>query len=125
MSQSTRLLIIDDDAADQKLIRESIEKIGFEAEIILAFSGEEGIKKVNDLKPNVIIVLDTVLPGMNGFETCKKIKELDKDFKIIICTGIVDAVDAAKARAVGADDYCVKTADFMGLIHAIKKLIGV
>lgn len=123
MNQSARLLIIDDDAIDQKLIRESIKKSGFEVEIIVAFSGEDGIKKVNDLKPNVIIVLDTVLPGMNGFETCKKIKEIDKDFKIIICTGVIDAVDAAKARAVGADDYCVKTADYLGLINAIRKLI--
>jgi CheY-like chemotaxis protein len=123
MGQSTRLLIIDDDATDQKLIQESIKKVGLEAEIIVAFSGEEGLKKVNDLRPNVIIVLDTVLPGMSGFETCRKIKEIDNDFKIIICTGIVDAVDAAKARAFGADDYCVKTADYMGLINAIKKLI--
>ena len=61
---------------------------------------------------------------MNGFETCRKIKEIDRNFKIIICTGVVDAVDAAKARAFGADDYCVKTADYMGLINAIKKLIG-
>ena len=123
MSRPTRLLIVDDDAIDQKLIQESIKKDGLEAEVIVAFSGEEGIKKINDLKPNVIIVLDTVLPGMNGFETCKKIKEMDKNFKIIICTGVVDAVDAAKARAVGADDYCVKTADYMSLINAIKKFI--
>ena len=123
MDQPAKLLIIDDDAIDQKLIRESIKKSGFDAEITVAFSGEDGIKKVNDLKPNVIIVLDTVLPGMNGFETCKKIKETDRGLKIIICTGVIDAVDAAKARAVGADDYCVKTADYMGLINAIKKLI--
>src|SRR5258708_750815 len=92
MDKPTRLLIIDDDAIDQKLILESIKRSGFEAEVIVAFSGEDGIKKVNDLKPNIIIVLDTVLPGMNGFETCKKIKELDKNLKIIICTGVVDAV---------------------------------
>jgi two-component system cell cycle response regulator len=124
MSQSTRLLIIDDDAIDQKLIQESIKRGGLQAEVIVAFSGEEGIKKVNDLRPNVIIVLDTVLPGMNGFETCRKIKEIDENFKIIICTGVIDAVDAAKARAFGADDYCVKTADYLGLINAIRKLIG-
>ncbi len=122
MNQPTKLLIIDDDAIDQRLIRESIKSSGFEVEIMVAFSGEEGIKKVNDLKPDVIIVLDTILPGMNGFEACKKIKEIDKNFRIIICTGVVDAVDAAKARAVGADDYCVKTADYLTLINAIKKL---
>jgi len=124
MSQATKLLIIDDDPIDQKLIQESIKRVGFEIEVIAAFSGEEGIRKVNDLKPNVIIVLDTMLPGMHGFEACRKIKEIDKNFKIIICTGVVDAVDAAKARASGADDYCVKTADFSNLIDAIKNLIG-
>jgi len=123
MDQPTRLLIIDDDAVDQKLIQESIKKVGIEVEIIVAFSGEEGVKKVNDLKPEVIIVLDTVLPGMNGFETCRKIKEIDKNLRIIICTGVVDAVDVAKARAFGADDYCVKTADFLPLVNAIRKLI--
>jgi len=124
MDQATRLLIIDDDASDQKLIQESIKKVGFDVEITVAFSGEEGIKKVNDLRPKVIIVLDTVLPGMSGFETCRKIKEIDKDLKIIICTGVVDAVDVAKARAFGADDYCVKTADFLPLVNAIKRLLG-
>ena len=63
------------------------------------------------------------MPGMDGYEICKKIKAMDERVKVIICTGIVDAVDAAKARASGADDYCVKTVDYEPLIMAIKNIL--
>ena len=70
-----------------------------------------------------VIDLDTVMPGLDGFDTCKKIKEIDGNIKVIICTGFVDAVDATKARNSGADDYCVKTADFEVLVNAVRKFI--
>jgi len=124
MDHLTKLLIIDDDPEDQKLMHDAIQKSGLEINIHLACNGEEGIKKANELKPQDIVVLDTILPGIDGFETCKIIKDLEKKLKIIICTGRVDEVDAGKAMAAGADDYCVKTADSRPLIHAIRNLIA-
>lgn len=123
MNQPTKLLIIDDDEGDRRLIHEAVKKAGFEVEVNVAQNGEEGIKKANELKPVDIIVVDTVLPGIDGFETCRKIKELDENLKVVICTGVVDAVDAGKARSAGADDYCVKTSDGEPLINAIRTML--
>jgi len=125
MNQQTKLLIIDDDAGDRKLIQKAIEKAGFEVEIHVAKEGIEGIEKADKLRPEVVVVLDTVMPGLDGFDTCKKIKEIDGNIKVIICTGVVDAVDATKARNAGADDYCVKTADYGVLINVVKKFVEV
>ena len=118
-----KILIIDDDRGDQKLIQKAINNADLDVEIDIAGNSEEAIKKTDNLKPNDVVVLDTVLPGVDGFQICKKIKAINENLKVIICTGVVDAVDAARARAAGADDYCVKTADYEPLIEAVKLLI--
>ncbi len=124
MNQQTKLLIIDDDAGDRRLIHDVLVNASLNMDIIMAENGEKGLEKVNELKPDLIVVIDTRMPGIDGFETCKKIKEMDENLKVIICTGVVDAVDAGKARAAGADDYCVKTADGGPLINAIRNLMS-
>ena len=124
MESNLKLLVIDDNSRDRVLVQEAIKTSGLGLEIIFAQSGEEGILQVNKLKPACIVALDTRLSGIDGFETCRRIKEIDENIKVIIYTGIVDAVDASKARAAGADDFCVKTADGAPLINALKDLIG-
>ena len=67
-----------------------------------------------------------MMPGIDGFETCRQIREEhdEEEMKIIITTGAIDAVDAVKARKAGANDYCVKTSDLTQLITAVTNLIG-
>ena len=62
---------------------------------------------------------------MDGFEVCRQIKEslAPNAPKIIVMTGTIDAVDAVKARKMGADDYCVKTADGIPLMKAVENLL--
>jgi len=71
------------------------------------------------------VITDTKLPGIDGFEVCKQIKEakLTQNPKVIIITGSMDAVDAVKARKLGADDYCAKTNDFAPLLKAVKQIL--
>ena len=118
-----KILIIDDNEQDRKIIKRCLEKAGYQ-EIVLAETGKDGAEKAESEKPDLII-LDTMLPDMEGFEVCSRIKENQgKNIpKFIIVTGSIDAVDAVKARKVGADDYCVKTANFTYLMETIKKLI--
>ena len=120
MKNTPKLLIVDDDEGDRTLMKKAIEDAGFDLDLYVANSGEEGLKKAEELKPGVIVVLDTSLPGMDGFETCKRIKAIDKNLKVIICTGLIDVVDAGKARAAGADDYCMKTSDFDALVASLR-----
>lgn len=118
-----KILIIDDNEQDRKIMRRFLNKAGHE-EILMAQTGEEGIEKVKSEKPNLVIV-DTILPGIDGFEVCLRIRKTrdSTKIKIIMLTGSIDAVDAVKARKVGADDYCVKTSDFSSMIESVGKLI--
>jgi DNA-binding response OmpR family regulator len=117
-----KILIIDDNAQDRMIIKRFLNKAGYE-EILMSESGEEGLKIAESEKPDLAII-DTMLPGMNGFDVCSRIRETQGQAvpKIIIMTGMIDAVDAVKAKRVGADDYCVKTSDGSSLIEAVKKL---
>ena len=106
-----KILVIDDNEQDRKIINRFLSKAGY-ADVMLAENGEDGVKIANAEKPD-LVVTDTMLPGIDGFEVCRQIREAQgpTNPKIIIMTGGIDAVDAVKARKMGADDYCVKTSD--------------
>jgi len=117
-----KILIVEDDAQDQKIIKLSLIKHGYE-ELIFTSTGEDAIAKARSEKPDLVLV-DTKLPDMEGFEVCRQIKKIEGLItKIIVYTGYIDAVNVTKARLAGADDYEVKTEDFGKLLSAIKKLI--
>ncbi len=114
-----KILIIEDEESIQKVLKARLENAGYE--VGLASDGAEGMKAVEKMKPQVII-LDVMLPDANGFDLCRQIKDLDDAFKIIIYTGKLEAVDARRARQAGADDFTVKTVDFKYLLESIAKL---
>ena len=118
-----KILVIDDNEVDLLIVKRCLNQAGYD-DIITARDAREGINKAREEKPDLVI-LDTLLPGSNGFEICAQIREIYNQTtpKIIIITGAIDAVDAVKARKVGADDYCGKTSDCAPLLEAIKKLI--
>ncbi len=119
-----KILIIDDTETDQKIIQRYLNKAGYD-DVIVAVTGEEGVAKAASEKPDLVIA-DTNMPGIDGFETCRLIREAaEGEFpKIIVTTGAIDAVDAIKARKSGADDYCVKSSDSTQVVTAVKNLIG-
>lgn len=118
-----KILLVDDNEGDQLLIKEALRTADIDFIFTAALSGEEALSACESNQPDIVI-LDTQLPKMNGFQTCRKIKEMFGDStKVIMMTGIIDAVDAGKARESGADDYCVKTSDYSHILEAIKKII--
>ena len=115
------ILIVDDEADARTTLGDILVESGYK--IVEAVSGEEALEKVRKEKPDLVL-LDTKLPGMDGFEICRQIKQVEKlDTKVIVYTGKINAIDAVKARRMGADDYCVKGADPSLLIDAVRKLI--
>ncbi|MEE8359481.1 MAG: response regulator [Candidatus Omnitrophota bacterium] len=118
-----KILIIDDSEQDRKIMARFLKKAGYE-DLIMAETGEEGVEKSKTESPD-LVVSDTVLPGIDGFEVCRKIREAqgEETPRIIIVTGAIDAVNAVKARMLGANDYCAKTSDCVPLLDAIGKLI--
>ena len=119
-----KILIIDDTESDRKILIRFLKKEGYD-NILTAENGEDGIKAAAAEQPDLVIT-DTNMPGIDGFETCRRIREghgREKP-KIIVTTGAIDAVDAVKARKAGADDYCVKTSEAAELLTAVKTLMG-
>ena len=119
-----KILIIDDTLSDRKIIQRYLNKEGYN-NVIAAENGEDGVAMAVSENPDLVII-DTNMPGIDGFETCRQIRDAGSKEapKIIVTTGAIDAVDAIKARKSGADDYCVKTSDATKLIAAVKDLIG-
>lgn len=116
-----KILVIDDNEQDLKISRRYLMQAGF-SDLCFAESGEAGVEAALREEAD-IVVADTNLTGIDGFQTCQLIKARAKHpVKVIVVTGHVDAVDAEKARQNGADDYCVKTADFSYVLEAIKNL---
>ena len=117
-----KVLVVEDNEQDRKIIKRFLNKAGYD-NVVMAVTGQEGIDEAKKEEPELII-LDTILPDMPGFEVCRRIRQIDelKYVKIVIQTGSIDAVDAVKAKQVGADDYCVKTSDCAPLLLAVKNM---
>lgn len=115
-----KVLVIDDDKVDQLSMRRALSNKG-KFEVICASSAEEGVTLAREQKPDIVII-DTLLPGMNGPDACRKIKSEGSVIKVILTTGSVDAVDAYNARKAGADDYVVKAFDLTPLVDAVQRL---
>lgn len=109
---SHKLLIIDDDVQLCELLQLMLAKMDFEVEI--AHEAVTGLKKAYSLKPDAI-VLDIMMPGMDGWQTCQRFREMT-DVPIIMLTALGSEDEVIKGLNLGADDYLVKpvTADELG-----------
>jgi len=117
-----RILVIDDDSSILKLVTDLLLEEGFG--VITASCGEEGIKKVHQSKPNLVI-LDLRLPDMDGFQICQTLK---KDKSVSNIPIIMLTVKSAKSSTVaglemGADDYIVKPFNQEELIARVKTVL--
>jgi two-component system, sensor histidine kinase and response regulator len=101
------ILVIDDSPLDRKLISKVLERQNFK--VFSAGSGEEGIFLIDEVKPDLIL-LDIMMEGMDGLETCRRLKELPKceNVAIIFMTGKTDSDTILQAFSEGASDYITK-----------------
>jgi DNA-binding response OmpR family regulator len=102
-----KILFIEDESALQKSIAEILKKEGYET--ISAFNGESGLKLAKEKKPDLIL-LDLILPKLDGFAVLEKLKE-DKETKeipVIVLTNLEDVKDVGRALELGATTYLVK-----------------
>lgn len=98
------VLIVDDDQNINSMLREYLEKAGYKT--LSAFDGKEALKLFEAEKPDVI-VLDLMLPEIEGTEVCKKIRS-SSDVPILMLTALSDEVDKLIGLEIGADDYITK-----------------
>lgn len=111
-----KILIIEDEMSIAELEKDYLELSGFE--VAIETNGEKGLKKVLESDYNMVI-LDLMLPGMDGFEVCKRIRE-QKNLPILMVSAKKDDIDKIRGLGLGADDYVTKPFSPSELVARVK-----
>ncbi|HIQ82228.1 MAG TPA: response regulator transcription factor [Candidatus Pullichristensenella stercorigallinarum] len=115
----TRIMVVDDDPNIRELVRLYLEKEGFE--IVTAERGDEAVKLFRASPPNLML-LDVMLPGMDGWQVCREVRKIS-NIPIIMLTAKDETFDKVLGLELGADDYIVKPFDMKELVARIKAVI--
>ena len=118
-----KILIVDDEAELVGLVKIRLEAVGYE--VLKAFDGQEGLDKAKLEKPDLIL-LDVMMPKMDGYKVCGLLK-MDARFKkipIILFSAKAQKEDVELAKEVGADLYITKPFEAPILLAKIKELLG-
>ncbi len=120
----SRILVVDDEDRNRRLMEALISPLGHE--VILASDGEEGLAKAVSESPDLIL-LDVMMPKLNGFEVAQRLKEdwQTKTIPIVIVTALREVEDRVRALEAGADDFLSKPVDKIELRARITSLLKV
>jgi excisionase family DNA binding protein len=120
VKQKTRILIVDDNSDDIELLKAAFMVGGDRYEIHTADGGFQAIYKIGAVKPHVVI-LDLIMPDMDGFEVCTNIKNSPETnmIKVIAVTAFNDRQKQQKAHECGADAYFTKPLDLRAFVSKI------
>jgi DNA-binding response OmpR family regulator len=113
-----KILVVDDEESIRLLYKEELEEDGFVVEV--ARDGFEALKQVPIFKPD-LITLDIKMPGLNGIETLKRIRETEREIPIIMCSAYGEYKQDLTTWA--SDAYVVKCADLTELKNTIRRLL--
>lgn len=107
MPDSKKILLVEDDKFLSEMYTTKLSENGFAVEV--AFDGQEGLSKAKEQKPDLIL-LDIVLPKIDGFEFLQHLKKDDstKDISVIILTNLGQKEEVEKGLKLGAQDYIIK-----------------
>ena len=111
-----KILVIEDEQAISDIVKYNLEKEGYIVET--AYDGEEGLVKIFSTEPDLIL-LDIMLPKMDGFQVCKKTRET-KNTPIIMVTAKEEEADKVLGLELGADDYITKPFGMRELVARIR-----
>jgi len=123
MVKDKRVLVVDDEEDILTTITLSLKMEGYT--IDTAVDGEEALTKARSINPDLII-LDVMLPSLDGYQICQTLK-CDENYcniPIIIVTARAQKVDEARIKEVKADEYIIKPFDMDLLISTVKKFLG-
>ncbi|MFO7979629.1 MAG: response regulator [Candidatus Aminicenantes bacterium] len=114
-----KILIVDDDPEILRLLASRLKNSGYD--VVSASDGESGLKKAITKKPDLVL-LDIIMPGLNGFEVCKRLKENDKTklIPVIMLTALAGEKDLSKGLEEGAVCFITKPFSAEDLLHKIK-----
>lgn len=110
------ILAVDDDPQNLELLAAKLAESGYR--LIIAQSGREAIKTISMEKPDLVL-LDIIMPEMNGFETLKRIKAIDLNIPVAMVTSVWDDEEGKRCLEAGAFEYVTKPIDFNHLKDVI------
>jgi two-component system KDP operon response regulator KdpE len=116
MNSKTKILVIEDEEDLCRLLRDRLQKEGYQ--VLSARDGVEGLRAVHEQQPNLIL-LDVMLPRMNGWEACRRIREFC-DIPIIMLTALGTEPDKVRGLELGADDYVTKPFSLAELVARVR-----
>jgi len=117
-----KILVVDDEKQFLEMMTIRLESYGYE--VITAVNGQEGLTKAKSESPDLIL-LDVMMPEIDGFEVCKLLKD-DEQYSgipIIICTAMAQTADIETSNKSGADAYVSKPFDHKILLSKIEELL--
>src|SRR5690606_25042866 len=120
MARKQRLLIVEDEAAIRRGLIDVFVYHGFEVDS--AEDGPEGLRKALTGRHD-LVVLDVMLPGMDGFEICRRIREADRDQPVIMLTARTTDEDIVQGLSLGADDYVAKPFSVAQLVLRVQAVL--
>ncbi|MEM3421359.1 MAG: response regulator [Candidatus Hadarchaeum sp.] len=126
-----KIMVVDDSRSIVRAVELLLESENYS--VIPAFNGKECLEKLPQEKPDLVL-LDVMMPGLNGREVCRRIKEINKDIKVIFLTGVgVTKSEAFSAlcqkfhadisKELGAVDYITKPFDNEDLVRRVKRAL--
>jgi DNA-binding response OmpR family regulator len=118
-----RILIVDDESSMVSVLQRHISNAGYEFEA--ATNGREALEKIQQEVPD-LVMLDLMMPDMNGFEVCRRIRaeEKTKSVPVLIITALRSESDASAAAACGANELIVKPIDGGHLAKRLRHYLG-
>jgi PAS domain S-box-containing protein len=117
--QGYTVLLIDDDPTNLGVISDCLS--GADLEVLIARDGESGLQKARYARPHIIL-LDVVMPGLDGFETCRRLKAdaVTKDIPVLFMTALTGTRDKVRAYEAGAADYVTKPVQVEELLARVR-----
>ena len=123
MPKPHRILICDDDPVILRLLEVNLELEGYE--VLLAHHGENAIEVATAELPDLVI-LDIMMPRLDGYQTCERLKANDatKDIPVVFLSAKAQQTDIDKGKAYGVAEYLTKPFDPNDLIDVVQRLVG-
>ena len=119
---SARILVVDDILPNVKLLEAKLKNEYYD--VICAYSGAEALEKIKNEKPDMVL-LDVMMPEMDGFEVCRRIKENPETehIPVVMVTALTDTADRVNGLEAGADDFLTKPVNDTALFSRVRSLV--